>query len=50
MKGTRESIHNAKDDDDSSDEEPTHVDRHNPAAVLEEKNRILMDRLFKSEK
>ena len=36
-------------DDDSSEEE-TPIDRQNPVAVLEEKNRILLERLFKSEK
>ena len=38
--------------DDSSDDDTNHqpINRKNPVAVLEEKNRILLDRLFKSEK
>jgi hypothetical protein len=37
---------------DSSDEDDgvMPIDRTNPAAILEEKNQILMDRLFKAEK
>ena len=39
-------------DDDSSDDDAPHVpiNRNDPVKVLEEKNRILLDRLYKSEK
>ena len=36
--------------EDSSDEDTAPVNRKDPVAVLEEKNQILMDRLYKSEK
>ena len=36
--------------EDSSDEDTAPVNRNDPVAVLEEKNQILMDRLYKSEK
>ena len=41
-----------KPNDDSSDDDAPHVpiNRNDPVKVLEEKNRILLDRLYKSEK
>jgi hypothetical protein len=38
-----------RQNDDSSEEEAP-IDRANPVAMIEEKNRMLMERLFKSEK
>ena len=41
------------DNESSSDEEPRVnkvVDRKNPVYILEEKNKVLLDRLYKSEK
>ena len=42
----------AATNDDSSDDDALHqpINRNDPVAVLEEKNRILLDRLYKSEK
>lgn len=48
MKGSQSKYRGAGQDDSSEDEAP--IDRCNPVAMLEEKNRILMERLFKSEK
>ena len=38
------------DSSDSDDGGARKIDRNDPVALLEEKNQILMDRLFKSEK
>lgn len=38
------------DSSDSDDGDARKIDRNDPVALLEEKNQILMDRLFKSEK
>lgn len=38
------------DSSDSDDDNIQKIDRSDPVAILEEKNQILMDRLFKSEK
>ena len=48
MKGSQSKYRNTGDDDSSEEEKP--IDRANPVAMLEERNRMLMERLFKSEK
>ena len=39
-----------KDEDSSEEDDQPPVDRTDPVQVLEEKNRMLLDRLYKSEK
>ena len=45
MKGTK-----SKNDSSSDEEDNLPVNRKDPVAVMNEKNKILMDRLYKSEK
>ena len=42
--------HQADSSDSDNDQVMKKIDRNDPVAILEEKNQILMDRLFKSEK